>query len=317
MKSARYQHMALIDFHMHSNCSDDGEFSPTEIVSLARQAGLRIIALSDHNNAHGVQEAIDAAEATMARGELEVIPATELDCTYNGLDFHVLGYYIDHRSAKLAAVGEALHKQELEAARIRVELVNKKGINIDLEEALARSRDGTVTGELIAEIVLEKPDCADNPLLRPYLPGGSRSDNPYVNFYWDYCAQGKPAFVEIISITMQQAIDLIRELGGVPVLAHPGNILRGQPPEMLDEIIALGIAGVEAYSSYHTPEQCLYYQARADAAGILATGGSDFHGKTKPSVKLGRFGLDNNTRYPQQGLEIAAALNTLAGRKEN
>src|SRR5690554_56811 len=124
--------MAQVDLHMHSTFSDDGEFTPVEIVDLARQAGLKKIALTDHNTAAGVQEAIDAAALTAALGQLEVIPATELDCTYKSLDFHLLGYYIDYTSAKLATISEDLYRQELEASSLRIELINRSGISIDL-----------------------------------------------------------------------------------------------------------------------------------------------------------------------------------------
>ncbi|MDR2020264.1 MAG: hypothetical protein LBQ14_05785, partial [Treponema sp.] len=185
-----------------------------------------------------------------------------------------------------------------------VRLINRAGIALDEKEALSRAKNGFVTGELAAEIVLAKADAGENPLLRPYLPGGGRSDNPYVNFYWDYCGQGRAAYVHIEYISMEEALAAIENAGGVSVLAHPGQNLKGKE-DMLPSIIDLGIEGIEAYSSYHSPEQSLYYKQQADSYGLLVSGGSDFHGKTKPAIHMGRFGLDGGGYDMVDSLRLA------------
>ncbi|NLU36604.1 MAG: PHP domain-containing protein [Clostridiales bacterium] len=289
--------MAKVDLHMHSSYSDDGDYSPEELVSLASKAGLKAIAVTDHNSTRGVDEAVEAGKAL----GIEVVPAVELDCLFNDLVFHVLGYYIDYKYEKYFQVEKEVLEQNIAASRRRVELVNRIGIEVEYEEVLALSKDGAIQGELIAEAVLNKPESRENPLLRPYLPGGSRSDNPYVNFYWDFCAQGKPAYVHIEYMSLQEAISLIAETGGIPVLAHPGNSLKGRM-ELLEDIVNLGIQGIEAYSSYHTPEQNSFFARKAEEYRLLITGGSDFHGKTKPSVFMGRFGLEGD------GMDILKSL---------
>lgn len=289
--------MAKVDLHMHSSFSDDGDYTPEELLSLANKAGLKAIAVTDHNSVRGVDETIRAGKSL----SIEVVPAVELDCLYNDLVFHVIGYYIDHTCEKYLKVEQEVLKQEIAASEERVERVRKMGIEVDMDEVLALSKDGSVTGELIAEAVLNKPDSYKNPLLRPYLPGGARDNNPYVNFYWDYCAQGKPGYVHINYMSMEEAISLITETGGIPVLAHPGNNLKGRL-ELLEGIVEIGIKGIEAYSSYHSPDQNNYFVEKAKEYGLLITGGSDFHGKTKPSVYMGKFGLE------EDGMDILKAL---------
>jgi len=295
--------MSKIDFHIHSIYSRDGEYTPEELIYLAKKANLKALAITDHNTTKGVEEAIQSGKAS----NIEIIPAVELDCIHNGIVFHVLGYFIDHKSPKYFKIEENIYDQEIAASKHRIDLVRKMGIEIDDDEAFSRAKDGIVTGEIIAEIVLNDPSNANNPLLQPYFPGGIRADNPFVNFYWDYCSQGKPAYVHINYISMKEAISLIIETGGVPVLAHPGINLKGRT-EILDSLVKLGIKGMEAYSSYHSPEQNRYFIQQAQEYSLLITGGSDFHGKTKPSVFMGNFGLE------QDGMALFDTLKALKNK---
>ena len=292
--------MAKVDLHIHSTFSSDGEFTPAELVEIAKSEGLSAIAITDHNTTAGCGAALQAGQAA----GIEIIPAVELDCIFQDIEFHLLGYFLDHQSEKIARYFDNIREQELLVARERVRLVNAAGIEIDLAEAQSRANDVFITGEIIAEIVLNKPNSAANPLLRPFLPGGARSDNPYVNFYWDYCAQGKPAFVPIKYISMVEAIALIRELGGIPCLSHPGANLKGRF-DLLEGIVALGMQGIEVYNNYHSPEEVCYFAAKAREYGLAITCGSDFHGKTKPAIRMGQYGYDGD------GLDFLARLKRL------
>ncbi len=294
--------MAKIDLHMHSIYSCDGEYTPETLVSIADNAGLKTIAITDHNTTMGVDEGIEAGK----KFGIEVIPAVELDCIHNDVVFHILGYFINHKAKAYAKVDEDIRNQEIIAAKKRIDLVRKMGIELDPDEAMSYAKDGFVTGEIIAEIVLNKPDSHKNPLLKPFLPGGSRADNPYVNFYWDYCSQGKPAYVHINYISMEEAVSLVTETGGVPVLAHPGNNLKGRL-HLLDSIVKQGVKGIEAYSSYHTLQENQYFLQKAEEFSLVVTGGSDFHGKTKPSISMGQYGMAGD------GLELLDKLRALKG----
>ena len=291
---------AKIDLHMHSIRSCDGDFEPAELVRQAKAAGVAAIAVSDHNTTAAVAPATQAGQQAGVR----VIPAVELDCILNGVIFHVLGYGIDPDFPALREIDLDIQRQEKAAAKERIGLINQAGIFLDEAEALGMAKDGVfVVGELIAEIVLNKPDAADNEKLRPYLPGGERSDNPYVNLYWDWCGQGCPAYVHIEYIPMAQALQVIHDAGGAAVLAHPGKNLEGRR-EMLADIVRLGMDGIECYSSYHNPATNQYFAQQAKEYGLLVTGGSDYHGKTKPAIHMGQYGL------PGDGLDLLAALDS-------
>ena len=111
--------------------------------------------------------------------------------------------------------------QEQDASKKRMKLVRELGIEFSDEVIESLSRNGVVNGEMIAEAAMLYDKERKNPLLQPYYENGYRSDNPYVNFYWDYCSKGKPAYAEVKYITLKEAIEVIEKSGGVPVLAHP------------------------------------------------------------------------------------------------
>jgi hypothetical protein len=289
--------MTIIDLHIHSNYSSDGEFSPAQLVDLCLAAGLTHAAIADHNTVRAVDEAHMAAEGT----PLCIIPAIEMDCTFNEIVLHLLGYGIDHTAPIFFEIEHALHKQEQDSSEHLMHLVRQLGIDFDDEVITELAYDGVVTGEMIAEAALLYDSRVENPLLDPYRDEGRRSDNPYVNFYWDYCSQGKPAYVPMDFISLSEAIEIIRANNGVPVLAHPGLQVKSNA-SLLTRIIAEGIAGLEVYSSYHTREQVRFYRGAAQENGLLITCGSDFHGKTKKSITVGGIDCDG------QETQIMAAL---------
>lgn len=280
----------IIDLHMHSLYSDDGEFTPAELMTLCKDAGLKFSALADHNSVKGVEEAIKEGEKL----GIKVIPAIEIDCIYNGVNLHVLGYYIDPKFPRFYELEEDILRQEQTASPKRVELIEKSGIYVNPDKIKNLSKDGIITGEMIAEAALYEPENKDNEVLKPYLEGGNRSDNPYVNFYWDFCAQGKIAYAHVNFISLREALDIINQAGGIPILAHPGKNVH-EDKVLLDGIIEQGVKGMEVYSSYHSPEQVLFYRKEAEKLNILMTCGSDFHGKTKPSIQLGDCKCDKDT----------------------
>ena len=159
-------------------------------------------------------------------------------------------------------------------------------------DAVLAAADGKPpTGELIAEVMLSDAKY-HTPLLRPYMEGGERSDMPYINFYLDYFAQGRPAFVPVEYMDYRDAVELVRDNGGVPVVAHPGLNFRGRE-ETAGRLLDRGAAGLEVFNNYHTPEQAVYFTSLALSKGASMTCGSDFHGKTKPRIAVGRFPSDS------------------------
>ena len=274
--------MSYIDLHMHSYYSDDGEFEPKQLIDLCLEKNIKYFSIADHNSVRGIKE---AKEYCVGKN-INIIPAIELDCTFNEINLHVLGHGIDCDKTVFYDIEDNIIKQEQFASKKRMKLVKELGIDFSDEVINSLSRNGVVNGEMIAEAAMKFDKNHENPLLMPYYENGSRSDNPYVNFYWDYCAQGKAAYAEVSFISLQEAISIIEESGGIPILAHPGNNIK-ESINLLEQIISCGIKGIEVYSSYHSKEQVEFYKKFSLKHKLLLTCGSDFHGKTKPSIVIG------------------------------
>ena len=116
-------------------------------------------------------------------------------------------------------------------------------------------------------------------------------DMPYINFYLDFGAQGRPAFVPVEYMSFRDAVELVRNNGGVPVVAHPGLNLRGRE-RIVEKLLERGAEGLEVFNNYHDDRQIAYFAPLVRRRGALMTCGSDFHGKTKPLIHVGRFGCD-------------------------
>ena len=256
--------MAFFDFHMHSSYSNDGDLTPQELIEMAVRSGITILSLTDHNTTAGVAEMVQAGEAAGIR----VIPGIEINCFYKNIILHVLGYNIDPQNKKILEIEQDIMEKYKAASDEIIRLINKTGIDVENEEVYSKSRYRIATGELIAEVVLQKPGAENNPLLVPYLPGGNRDDNPYANFYWDFCGQGKPAYVYVEYPSLDYTIAVINEAGGVPVLGHPGQLLRGIE-EMLPSICSRGI-NVSARQPFHKSSMSNFcFKPKAVSSKIL------------------------------------------------
>lgn len=278
----------MIDLHMHSRYSDDGEFTPSELIEECAKKEVRMMSVTDHNCVKANEE---AAKAAKGKG-ISYIPGIEIDCTYKDTNFHVLGYGIDFRSCDFEEIEKNIGDQSFQASLDRLSETQALGFGRVTEKdmwEISKNNywQGNWTGEMFAEVLFAMPEYVNHPLLKPYRPGGERSDNPYVNFYWDYYSQGKPCYAGIDYPAMEEIVDMIHQNHGVAVLAHPGVNLKGKE-FLLDNILNLGIDGIEAFSSYHNPKQAEYYYQAAQEKKIFATCGSDYHGKTKPSIGIGQ-----------------------------
>lgn len=290
-----------IDLHMHSRYSIDGDYEPSLLVKKCKEQGIHIMSVADHNSVRANKEAREAAE----RANINYINGIEIDTIYQDINLHVLGYGIDDNSDDFYDIEENVRKQNQLASCEMLSLTQKMGFSVTKEEmdALnsADSADGIYTGEMFAEVLLQKEIYKQHPLLMPYREGGARGDNPYVNFYWDFYSQGKPCFVKINYPRLKEVCDIIHDNGGKAVLAHPGVNLKGKET-LLEGMIKDGLDGIEVFSSYHTREQSGYYEKQAEAHCLFMTCGSDFHGKTKPSISLGGCGNGINDHKIEQYL---------------
>jgi 3',5'-nucleoside bisphosphate phosphatase len=295
--------MSNIDLHIHSMYSEDGEFSVEELMDLAEKANLKVAAIADHDSVKAALRMRDLHRPTAVRW----IDAIEISCRLNELDLHLLGYFIDPADARFSAIEERMRTTEEELTARRLELLaDHFKIAFPLQVLRAFAQGKILTGEKICEWLLENDENKHHPELRNYFPGGSRSDNPMVNFYWDTMSQGKVAYLPADLPTLKECIDLIHDVGGVAILAHPGKNVK-EDHLILDEMIPLGLDGLEVFSSYHSETQLAYYAAYAKKHQLKMTCGSDYHGKTKPRIKMGM------THCPMDAQEILSTLER--GRK--
>lgn len=275
--------MINTDLHIHSNYSSDGEFGVADIVNKCLARGIDTFSITDHNSVKGTGEAIAAAE----QASIDFIAGIEIDCNHEGVDLHVLGYHVNWKSRDFLQLEEDIFGKVMDSFTEMIRNLNQLGFVIDTESVLAEANGKLPTGELIAEVMLSDEKYY-TPLLTPYMKGGSRSDMPYINFYLDYFAQGKPAFVPIRYMSFREAVGMIKDNGGTAIVAHPGLNLKGKE-NVVEKLLDHGAEGLEVFNNYHSVEQINYFASVVRRRNVMMTCGSDFHGKTKPLINIGQF----------------------------
>jgi predicted metal-dependent phosphoesterase TrpH len=270
--------MSLIDLHTHSSASD-GSYAPAEVVRLAKEGGLRAIALTDHDTIDGVAEAVAAGDKL----GMEVIPGVEISAQFPGGSMHVLGYFIDYTNGLLDKRLAVLKQARLDRNPQIIAKLNALGIPLTMEQVIKVSGGGQVGRPHIARALMEAG----------YVSAIQEAFDKYLR-------SGAPAHVNKFRFPPPEAINMIREAGGVPVLSHPFTLGLGSVYALkntLVELQGLGLAGVEVYYSEHTQEQEALYLKLARELGLLVTGGSDFHGLNKPEVTLGNIRSRDRLTY--------------------
>ena len=259
----------FIDLHIHSNCSD-GAFSPTELVQLASREGLIAVAIADHDSVAGVAEGVAAG----TNCGIEVIPAVELSVQFRSWqDVHLLGYGMEWSDTvflqKLNGFrGRREHRNIEILERVNEMLAEEGRAPVELSEVLAFARDS-----------IGRPHIARALLERGYVSTVEDAFRRYLvpcnvpKFYWP----------------MQDAIQEIRRLGGVAVLAHPTTVSsdRQELRDILTELSETGLDGIEAFNNLAQQDEMEFLRRLADELGLLATGGSDFHG-IEEGLQMGR-----------------------------
>lgn len=272
------------DLHVHSAYSNDGELGMEELVRKCLTNKVNILSITDHNTARGVSEALNL----FRNSGISFIPGIEIDCHYKGTDMHLLAYHIDWESREIIELEAQTEQIVMEAVPLMIRNLAKAGIDIDGDELMEKSRGKLPAPELFAEVLMGNPGYHNNPLLLPYLPGGERSDMPYINFYLDYFAQGKPAYVKLELMDFRAALELVKRNAGIPIISHPGLNFKGKE-KLVEELLELGAEGLEVFNNYHDKGQMEYFATLSQSRGTLMTAGSDFHGKTKPLIDLGAY----------------------------
>lgn len=257
------------DLHTHSTASD-GTGSPADNVRLAREAGLAAVSLTDHDTTAGLEEAL----AEGGRLGIRVVPGVELSTMQDGLEIHVLGYFMDWRDGRWQ---ERLRSQRNARTRrngMIVERLNELGMPITMEE-VERAAAGQVPGASIG-----RPHIAAVMIEKGYV--ASRAEA-----FERFLGSGGAAYVRVPRPTPLEAVRWIHEAGGAAVIAHPG--LYGRDG-LVEALLGQGADGLEAHHSDHGPDDEARYAAMAARFGVIATGGSDYHGVRGGEVFHGPLG---------------------------
>ncbi|MFG2099267.1 PHP domain-containing protein [Micromonospora echinaurantiaca] len=259
-----------IDLHTHSTASD-GTLGPAELVRAAAAAGLAVVALTDHDTTAGWGPALRALPPG-----LRLVRGAELSCRWYGPDspvpLHLLAYLFDpDHPALTAELARVRLAREVRGERI-VALLRADGVDVSWPEILAAAAGGTVGRPHIAQA-----------LIRAGLVASTTEA-----FGPDWLGERYRLPKEDIDVF--HAVRLVRAAGGVPVFAHPRATRRGRivPDELIAELAAVGLAGLEADHEDHSPAERAHVRALAAELGLLVTGSSDFHG-THKTVRLGAF----------------------------
>lgn len=287
--------MTNFDFHMHSNISRDGDHTPAELIAMAKDKGLKYVALSDHNNYRGIDEMIVEGK----KADITVISAIELDTLFENKEVHLLGYNMDYHAPYYENLAAHIDKAMDDAMAERFDRFRKKyGVKLSEEEVYANTPEGENPFFTLCSMMLNDPENKDIPDFQDYLVGGKRSNPQVVNFYWDKCCVGSDNYVKVAYPDFKKSVDIIHQTGGIAILAHPWKTFY-QNEDLLHKAIAYGIDGIEAYSNYHDDHQNEYYEEFALKHQLLISCGSDFHGSKKPNIQLGEYGYhkDDGTHY--------------------
>lgn len=258
--------MPKVDLHIHTHFSD-GTLTPEEVVREAKKRGFSAIAITDHDSVDAIAPAMKEAE----KCALEIIPAVEFTTEENDTEIHILGYFIDYKNKKFEKLLDDLReKRKKRIKKILVKLKNL-GIEIQMEDILKIAGPGSI-GRLHLALCLKEKGYVKN----------------IYEAFSKYIGEGKPAYEKGALLTPVQVLELIKNLGGAAVLAHP-NTLKSK--KLVKHIIKLGIAGIEVYHSGHTQELSNYFLNLAKENNLLITGGSDCHGLGKGRLLLGSVEL--------------------------
>ena len=252
----------LIDLHIHTNHSD-GLFSPEKVVEVANRLKLKAIAITDHDTTSAVVETIHCAK----KYGIEVVPGIEISSTWNKRELHILGYFVDPYNSEINEYSKLfLAERKIRAQKI-VQRLNELGINITYDVVKKKAGDGAVGRPHVAETMIEEG----------YVYSYHEAFEKYLGFE-------KAAYVPKIKISPERAINMIKNAGGIPFLAHPGV---GIEEEIIFKLLTAGLCGLETIHPNHSPAQTDYYNQFVEKHNILRSGGSDCHGARQGDIMMG------------------------------
>ena len=258
----------FVDLHSHSTASD-GTFAPEEVVRLAHRNGVSALALTDHDTIAGVP----AALAEAAKLGIDFLPGIEISAEYKPGTMHLLGYGVDPSNPVLAEMSRRLIEFRDDRNPRIIARLNELGVAITMEEVEQQSGGGVVGRPHIAAVMVRKG----------YVSSIKQAFDKYLG-------SSGSAHVNKERLAPRRAIELIRESGGLTVLAHPVQLRTendAQLEQVLKDLVDMGLAGLEVIHSDHDAAMVEKYGRLAERLGLLKTGGSDFHGSNKKDIDLG------------------------------
>ena len=274
-----------IDLHIHSTASD-GTLTPTEIVQSALKSTKSekdpiVIALTDHDTVAGVSEFLK--EAKKYKERVTAIPGVEISTNYHGVEIHILGYNVDPENKELLEQLKICRESRDGRNEKIISRLQAEGFQITMEDIKPEDPNETIARPHIAKQLMKKK----------YVSSVKEAFDKYL-------AEGRSCYVERIMPTPQEAIALIRNSGGIPVLAHLmyyKKLNAAEKEVLVSELKEAGLEGTEAYYNPYTPVEEEYVSSLAKQNALLLTGGTDFHGQNKPHISL--FTGQGNMEVPE------------------
>ena len=256
-----------VDLHTHSNASD-GSLTPRELIYHAKEAGLAAIALSDHDTTEGLAEASKAASEV----GIELLPAVEFS-VISDTETHIIGLMVDPEHHLLRDALERSQIQRRDRAKTTAKKLSALGFDCPYEEVRTLASKDIIGRAHFAKLMVNKG----------YVASVKEAFDRYL-------AAGKPAYVGGHVLTDREAIEIIHASGGVAILCHP-HLIKLSDSDLyvyMQKLVCYGLDAVEGYYTEFTPEMETTFRYFAKKLGLLVSGGSDFHGANKPTIKIGK-----------------------------
>ena len=265
MITMRWFSMDTIDLHTHSTFSD-GTFTPLQLVKYAEEKGLKAFAITDHDITEGIKE------AKSIETNVEVISGVEISTRYDKKEIHIVGLYVNENDADLNKQLKYYREKRVTRNFEILEKLNSLGVDITIDDVKE-----SCTGDVISRAHIAKA------LVSKGFVGS------YTEAFDRYLGDNKCAYVPRETLNYEESMELITKAGGVPVLAHPllYKMSDTNLENMMVKLRQKGLKAVEVYYSTHSNSDTQHVMAMANRVGLIYSGGSDFHGATKPKIDMG------------------------------
>lgn len=261
------------DLHIHTYYSD-GVFSPEKIVDTAIDVGLQVIALTDHDNVLSYKVAKNYLKKENKEDKLEIIQGIEINTLYKNYEVHILGYFMNTQDGDFQNLLKTQQQARVKQTKEIISLLDKKeGIKIKFEDIVKQVAEGGSIGR---------------PHIAKAITNAGGTSN-VMEAYAKYIHDDSPVYVPRKTVTPQDAVEIIYDAGGIPVIAHPHDLDIAE--DLIKELMQYGLRGIEAYHRKHSPACVEYFSSMAEELGLIVTGGSDFHA---PNIMNGQIILGKN-----------------------